>query len=623
MGFRYGDTLEFDLAVLLIVVLVMPAAVFLMQSKRKLARVAAFALMLLAVAYVGGFEHYRIRNPDVTEGGLKRALLPASVVELLDVGDVRYLPIAADEATVRAAILELTREPTTEGARANAGVREAPGKRARRNGPRAERAVETASLDVSPARDPAPTKERAAAAPPLAVHLSHEGAGDGFFRDAFKALEARTCGENRAERQDAGDDEGNERDENERDENERDENERDENDAPAASASAAASADASAPADPPASASASPVSEGAVPRDASLAASPSAAARLSSSGGLPPRSETKTGRCVLWCAGTKDEYREEVDSFTFERATPDRMKLLGRPYRAVFVVRDPRDVVAEAYLDHLSTTEAWARLRRDDLDGASFQEKLRAMSAEEGVDLEMDRFDAEMSGWWGRLGPNLERRINRLVGSARDKKDAKTVGAQTYVPLGDIEPGAAPSDDVSARGASGFARALRAFARSRDEGVRFVRYEDIRTATPAGFELVGAWFGMRGAALETFAAACAEARDKAVAEERRAPRKTDDAAGTAEIQKPSPDARASRGAEAAGEPARDDCGGGATGARCSATRRKASLAPGAWRDVFTPGNAARFEKAHAPLLRGLGYPPAGDRAPRGAAVETE
>ena len=521
MGFRYGDTLEFDLAVLLIVVLVMPAAVFLMQSKRKLARVAAFALMLLAVAYVGGFEHYRIRNPDVTEGGLKRALLPASVVELLDVGDVRYLPIAADEATVRAAILELTREPTTEGARANAGVREAPGKRARRTGPRAERAVETASLDVSPARDPAPTKERAAAAPPLAVHLSHEGAGDGFFRDAFKTLEARTCGENRAEREDAGDDEGNERDENERDENERDENERDENDA-----AAAASAAASASADPPASASASPVSEGAVPRDASLAASPFASQRVSSSGGFPPRSVTKTGRCVLWCAGTKDEYREEVDSFTFERATPDRMKLLGRPYRAVFVVRDPRDVVAEAYLDHLSTTEAWARLRRDDLDGASFQEKLRAMSAEEGVDLEMDRFDAEMSGWWGRLGPNLERRINRLVGSARDKKDAKTVGAQTYVPLGDIEPGAAPSDDVSARGASGFARALRAFARSRDEGVRFVRYEDIRTATPAGFELVGAWFGMRGAALETFAAACAEARDKAVAEERRAPRKT-------------------------------------------------------------------------------------------------
>ena len=621
MGFRYGDTLEFDLAVLLIVVLVMPAAVFLMQSKRKLARVAAFALMLLAVAYVGGFEHYRIRNPDVTEGGLKRALLPASVVELLDVGDVRYLPIAADEATVRAAILELTREPTTEGARANAGVREAPGKRARRTGPRAERAVETASLDVSPARDPAPTKERAAAAPPLAVHLSHEGAGDGFFRDAFKTLEARTCGENRAEREDAGDDEGNERDENERDENERDENERDENDAPGA---AYASAAASASADPPASASASPVSEGAVPRDASLAASPFASQRVSSSGGFPPRSVTKTGRCVLWCAGTKDEYREEVDSFTFERATPDRMKLLGRPYRAVFVVRDPRDVVAEAYLDHLSTTEAWARLRRDDLDGASFQEKLCAMSAEEGVDLEMDRFDAEMSGWWGRLGPNLERRINRLVGgSARDKKDAKTVGAQTYVPLGDIEPGAAPSDDVSARGASGFAHALRAFARSRDEGVRFVRYEDIRTATPAGFELVGAWFGMRGAALETFAAACAEARDKAVAEERRAPRKTDDAAGTAEIQKPSPDARASRGAEAAGEPARDDCGGGATGARCSATRRKASLAPGAWRDVFTPRNAARFEKAHAPLLRGLGYPPAGDGAPRGAAVETE
>jgi hypothetical protein len=48
---------------------------------------------------------------------------------------------------------------------------------------------------------------------------------------------------------------------------------------------------------------------------------------------------------------------------------PRAMSLLGRPYRAVFTVRDPRDLIAEAYLEHLSTSEAWARRPRDDLGG--------------------------------------------------------------------------------------------------------------------------------------------------------------------------------------------------------------------------------------------------------------
>jgi len=34
----------------------------------------------------------------------------------------------------------------------------------------------------------------------------------------------------------------------------------------------------------------------------------------------------------------------------------------------------------EAYLEHLTTSEAWARLPRDDLGGDSFQSRLRAMT---------------------------------------------------------------------------------------------------------------------------------------------------------------------------------------------------------------------------------------------------
>ena len=82
----------------------LPLSVFLMQSKRKVARLAAFALMFIAVVYVGGFEHYRLHRPEVTRGGLKRALVPTVVLELIESEfQLRYLPIAADPADVAAA----------------------------------------------------------------------------------------------------------------------------------------------------------------------------------------------------------------------------------------------------------------------------------------------------------------------------------------------------------------------------------------------------------------------------------------------------------------------------------------------------------------------------------------
>jgi len=63
--YQYSDTLEFDLVVVIFVVAVMPLAVFLMQSKSRVARTASFALLFLAFLYVGGFEHYRMHRPEV------------------------------------------------------------------------------------------------------------------------------------------------------------------------------------------------------------------------------------------------------------------------------------------------------------------------------------------------------------------------------------------------------------------------------------------------------------------------------------------------------------------------------------------------------------------------------
>ena len=60
--------------------------------------------MFIAVVYVGGFQYYRLHRPEVTRGGLKRALVPTVVLELIESEfQLRYLPIAADPADVAAA----------------------------------------------------------------------------------------------------------------------------------------------------------------------------------------------------------------------------------------------------------------------------------------------------------------------------------------------------------------------------------------------------------------------------------------------------------------------------------------------------------------------------------------
>lgn len=463
--YQYSETLEFDLAVVLFVVAVMPLSVFLMQSKRRVARLAAFALMFLAVVYVGGFEHYRLHRPEVTEGGLKRALVPTVVLELIESEfQLRYLPIAAEPADVAAARAAIAppnsdADPSRAASVSPSGRKLAPG--ARRFASHREKA-QTRSFSSSSSSSLDPAGE------PLMVHLSHRGAGDAFFRDVLHDLETRTC----------------------------------------ASHSAVDAIDALAPA---------------------------------------PATEPPGSGCARWCSGDADDFRQNVHSFSFESPHPRAMHLLGRPYRAVFVVRDPRDLIAEAYLEHLNTTEAWARLPRADLGGDSFQTRLRAMSVEEGVDLEIDRFTAAMG---------LQLGIQRVFGGG---------GV-----VGDLSLDTRVSE---------FVRSLRAFAVAADPDVRFVRYEDALVADRAGFELMGVWFGLDGEPLRQFADACEGARARAT-----------------ETDASDPGADADRATEC------DPDGCEERGARSRTT-----LAPGAWREHFTAENAARFERSHGTLLRGMGY----------------
>ena len=76
--------------------------------------------------------------------------------------------------------------------------------------------------------------------------------------------------------------------------------------------------------------------------------------------------------------------------------TPQRMQSMfpeHLSFRTVFVVRDPRDVITSSYLSIISTLEEWARTKRDDLDGSSFQSVMRNnLNAEIALDVEIVRF---------------------------------------------------------------------------------------------------------------------------------------------------------------------------------------------------------------------------------------
>ena len=451
--YHYADTLGFDLAVVVFVVGVMPLAVFLMQSKRRLARATALALMFAAVMYVAVFEHYRLHRPEVTDLGLKRAVVPESVLDFVEArleerqrasrerrflknqlvfAEIATLPVAADEDIVRAACAEVAASPTRAGKPKPEPFRLSPfGKTVpRKAGTR--RGV------------PVP------AAGPLMVHLSHRGAGDRFFEDALRALEPReTCW-------DARDD---------------DEEEDEEEDASVPDVPddvREANAYAAAPASPP---------EG-----SNLKKAPRCAPwRVVTADAASGFSDDKVAFETL---GASEGASEKNVFVTFESparaaATLRRLRAAettGKPYRAVFFVRDPRDVVTQAYLDRVGRR----RTLDQSLDDDVFDDDL--------IDREIDAFTASATaanlGLVAELGNGLRSFLETAV-------DSET--------------------DVDAMRA--FASSLRFFAARSDENVRFVRFEDLLVASHAGFELLGRWFGLyERADVDAFADACVRAQ---------------------------------------------------------------------------------------------------------------
>ena len=74
MPTTYAETFWFDLVVVVLICVVMPLGVLLLQSRRSRKRVVALTLLLLAAAWIGLFEHARMRRPEITARGVRNAL---------------------------------------------------------------------------------------------------------------------------------------------------------------------------------------------------------------------------------------------------------------------------------------------------------------------------------------------------------------------------------------------------------------------------------------------------------------------------------------------------------------------------------------------------------------------
>jgi len=120
--------------------------------------------------------------------------------------------------------------------------------------------------------------------------------------------------------------------------------------------------------------------------------------------------------------GTHPELPTEPDIILLPQSGYD-LRQLNRPFRAIHVIRDPRDVLVSGYLYHkrcaeqwctnrdLSLlepirfpriplaqhhrSEAWKRAYLMSLNGRSYQDNLRALSLDDGLFFELDHY----AGW--------------------------------------------------------------------------------------------------------------------------------------------------------------------------------------------------------------------------------
>lgn len=110
--------------------------------------------------------------------------------------------------------------------------------------------------------------------------------------------------------------------------------------------------------------------------------------------------------------------REQIDFLSYGNADVGFIRDLG-PHRGFHVIRDPRDIVVSAYFSHLHShsTSDWPEL-------IEYREKLRAVSKDEGLLMEIDNRASEfrhLSTWNYEQDDVLEVRFEELVQQPYDQ----------------------------------------------------------------------------------------------------------------------------------------------------------------------------------------------------------
>jgi len=282
----YAETLEFDCVVVFMILIVIPLAILMMQSRKsKIKRTVAFVLLAASFLYLIAFEGVmRISDRDRVKAlGIKGTLYPEFVIKKFSES------IAIDDDDYSQEVWRNERERETRKLQ-YFSLSDAPNEN--ENVFREDMIYRSSMLD----KEKATTTKTLKSSRPVIVHVEQRfSGGDVFFRDVFDEYENIT-------------------------------------------------------------------------------------GRKTNSGNLVDYT-SDLGTLGTFIFEDLDDL-ETLTTLTTKRAD----------FRAVFVIRDPRDVVATRYINALSTQEEWAREKRDDLNGESFQARLRKQNSEEAIDIEIARF---------------------------------------------------------------------------------------------------------------------------------------------------------------------------------------------------------------------------------------
>lgn len=179
-------------------------------------------------------------------------------------------------------------------------------------------------------------------------------------------------------------------------------------------------------------------------------------------------SDTNRLQCLDWDSGSGDEvFPTDATLLQVENPMPPVLNFLNqRPFRGIFTVRDPRDLVVATYFRDRNAKEPWAHMPRKEYGGKSIHQELHRLKKEEGINVEIERLNAVIH-----------------------------------------QEGIAGS----------YARSAMSFAALAHPNVTFLKYEELvkhaNTQSPVACAVIGQWFQLNALQLAQFVEKCLQAYD--------------------------------------------------------------------------------------------------------------